>query len=139
LTVGKDGPRLTPSKVEGRGSVALGPRIQNGQLSVGVRANKTTIEGLAELVMLVTRTPVLDRTGVSGEFDVNISFVPPDINSPLLRPNVQLVSDPSRFAGLPVSGPSLFAALEELGLRLEETEASVEVLVIDRAERPSEN
>jgi uncharacterized protein (TIGR03435 family) len=39
-----------------------------------------------------------------------------------------------------MSGPSLFTALEEqLGLRLEAIRAPVETLIVERAEKPSEN
>jgi uncharacterized protein (TIGR03435 family) len=74
---------------------------------------------------------VADDTGLSGNFDLNLEYVP----------------DGNRLAGLisntqplDTAGPSLFTALQEqLGLRLESRKGPVEVFVIDHAERPSEN
>lgn len=66
--------------------------------------------------------PVLDRTGLTGNFGFTIKFAPAQATNP----------DPDR--------PSLFTALEEqLGLKLESTRAPVEVLVIDRIEKPAAN
>ncbi len=67
--------------------------------------------------------PVLDETGIAGTFDINLQWTP---DSTEQKP------DPSR--------PSLFTAVQEqLGLKLESRKGPVEILVIDRAERPSEN
>ena len=52
-------------------------------------------------------------------------------------PRFNLVLDFARAADPTASGPTIFTAIEEqLGLRLVPTEGSVELLVIDRVERP---
>jgi uncharacterized protein (TIGR03435 family) len=72
---------------------------------------------------------VIDRTGLSGVFDINLHFTPdriPDFGpgGPVIDPN----------------GPSIFTALQEqLGLKLDAQRGPVDVLVIDRAEIPAEN
>jgi uncharacterized protein (TIGR03435 family) len=79
------------------------------------------------LSSLVGRT-VVDRTGLTGEWDLELTWTP---------------DEPSRAAVAPAvdpNGPSLFTALQEqLGLKLESTKGPVEVLVVDRVERPSED
>jgi uncharacterized protein (TIGR03435 family) len=73
----------------------------------------TTLSGL-------TGRQVVDETGLTGMYSLHLEFAPPQ------------AEDSSR--------PSIFTALQEqLGLRLESSRGPVEVLVIDRAERPSEN
>jgi uncharacterized protein (TIGR03435 family) len=65
---------------------------------------------------------VLDKTDYAGKFDIDLKWAPDGI-----------------VVGAPEL-PSLFTALEEeLGLKLDSGKASIEVLVIDRIERPSEN
>lgn len=65
--------------------------------------------------------PLIDKTGLSGVWDVHLVWSPDDA--------------PDDDAG-----PSIYTALQEqLGLRLEATKAAVPVLVIDHIERPSEN
>ncbi len=68
---------------------------------------------------------VIDKTGFTERFNVLLDFAPP--------------SDPE--SRLPAySGPTIFAALDDqLGLSLVSAEASVDVFVIERVERPFEN
>jgi uncharacterized protein (TIGR03435 family) len=63
--------------------------------------------------------PVLDRTGLSGRFDISVDWA----------------SGPDVDGGVPV----FTAVQEQLGLRLESTTAPLDVVIIDRVERPSEN
>jgi uncharacterized protein (TIGR03435 family) len=76
---------------------------------------------------------VVDRTGLTGNFDGNLEWTPdqmpptPPPGAPPLPP-----IDPN--------GPSIFTALQEqLGLKLESTKGPVDVLVIDHVEKPSED
>jgi uncharacterized protein (TIGR03435 family) len=68
--------------------------------------------------------PVVDRTGLTGEFDFDLetTFAPPNPTG----------------AGADAGAPSVFVALQEqLGLKLEPTRTTVKVLVVDDAERPA--
>ena len=73
---------------------------------------------------------VTDKTGIDGNFDFTLDWSPDDAPG-----------GPSPAGGTPtLQFPPLFLALQEqLGLRLEQQKGPVEVLVIDRAERPAEN
>ena len=75
---------------------------------------------ISALSMAVNRS-IVDRTGLDGPFDAELRWSS-DVNT------IPANSDT----------PSIFTALQEqLGLRLESTRASVEVLVIDSVERPT--
>jgi len=77
---------------------------------------------IALMLTLITRRPVVDRTGLDGTFSFDLRFAPQDA-----KPG-------------DTSSASLFTALpEQLGLRLEDSRAPVDVVVIDRAEHPSDN
>jgi uncharacterized protein (TIGR03435 family) len=131
LSVGKGGPRLTAWK-EGEpvslGAVTGGPDA-NGEWRSIVRGAKLSMPKLAKQLVTVTTRPVMDRTGIVGDFNYNIEFAP-------LTPPPDSV-----LRGRPlVSGPPLSTALEEtMGLHLEPARVPVEFLVIERVERPSEN
>ena len=89
---------------------------------------------LSDLGMILARLPavrrrVLDRTGLTGRFDFDLEWTPSV--TPLETPTTGVPSD---------GGPTLFTALQEqLGLKLESTNETVSVLVIDRVNQPSEN
>ena len=81
--------------------------------------------------------PVLDKTELKGVYDFKLQFTPDDrlqSTSPL-APNARL---PESSADS--NAPSLFDALQEqLGLKLESGKGLVEVIVIDRLEKPLAN
>ncbi len=78
------------------------------------------------LLPMVERT-VVDKTGLIWNFDFELKWTP----EPRLQgPPPGAVPDPDR--------PSIFTALQEqLGLKLAPAKGSVDVLVIDRVERPT--
>ena len=83
------------------------------------------------LSRLINRV-VIDRTGLTGYYEVTLEFTP--------EPGSGLPAGalPPDFRPPPTDAPSLFTALrEELGLRLEPDRGPVRVLVIDEIERPS--
>ncbi len=74
--------------------------------------------------------PIVDQTGLSGTFDFTLEFTP-ESNGPL-PPGTNFQPD--------ASGPTLEEALrEQLGLRLESSKTTIDILVLDHVERPSEN
>jgi uncharacterized protein (TIGR03435 family) len=91
-----------------------------------------TLFQLANTLSNIVGQAVVDRTGLTGNFDIDLTWTPeqtaqrpPDTQDP---PH----ADPD--------GPSIFTALQEqLGLKLESEKTPVDVLVIDHAEHPIEN
>jgi uncharacterized protein (TIGR03435 family) len=74
--------------------------------------------------------PVVDKTGLTGTFDIVVEFTP-QINGPL-PPGATFQPDES--------GPTFLEAMkEQLGLRLDKQTAPVDSIVIDHIEQPSEN
>lgn len=83
-------------------------------------AGGTEISALVVILTGASGRPVLDRTGLPGGYDIDLKWTA----SP--QPDADAVS--------------IFTAVQEqLGLKLENGTAPLDVLVIDRIERPSEN
>ena len=83
----------------------------------------------------LVQRPVFDRTGLSGHFDIDVTYLP-ELESINGRPASENPSLPAQILG----APSIFTALQEqLGLKLESSRGPVDVLVIDRAEPLIEN
>ena len=93
---------------------------KEGELSA-LTGRRVTMAQLAEGLQPELHTFVLDQTGLSGKYFFGTKFVHPD------NPR-------------DVDGPSLFAALQELGLKLEKQKSPVEMLIVDHMEKvPVEN
>ena len=87
---------------------------------------------------------VVDMTGLDGLYDFELTFSSEGLQSPFARG--PLAPAPSAVAAgasaLPAAAdpvPSLFASIQQLGLKLESTKGPAEVLVIDSVQKPTEN
>ena len=140
---GTPGPRLRRTDVDcrallmARGGAPPPPLAAGGRPPCGavVSVSGTLIGGgqtmatLANTLSRMTNRVVLDRTGLPGSFDVDLQFNPDGLDG-LAPPS------PDRAASID-DRPSIFAALQEqLGLKLESTRGPIDMLVVDRAERP---
>jgi uncharacterized protein (TIGR03435 family) len=135
LVIAKNGLKLTESKPddthpdgaeEGHGN----KRPNTIHMSRGhLAAQAISMPDLEVILTQITGRTVLDKTGLKGNYDVTLNFAPVD-------------GQPTLLNGVPQeeTRPSIFTALQEqTGLKLESQKASVEVLVIDHVEHPSEN
>ncbi len=81
---------------------------------------KASMPAFVEQLSRFLGRPVIDRTGIHAEYDYRLEFAADDA--------------PTNAA------PSIFVAIQEqLGLKLEAAKGPVEMLIIDHAEKPSEN
>ncbi len=110
LVTAKPGPKLKPTTAQ-----APQMRGRAGTLT----AQKVTTALIAQLLSEKVERPIIDRTGITGEFDITLEWTPTDS---------------------PEAGMSIFTALQEqLGLKLEAAKSAVDLLVIDQIQRPSAN
>jgi len=100
------------------------------------KLNSTGVEIAQILPMLsrMFRRNVVDKTGLKGKFDIALEWTPDETLGRQAPPDAP---PPPISDG---TGPSIFTAIQEqLGLKLEAQKGPVEILVIERAEKPSEN
>jgi uncharacterized protein (TIGR03435 family) len=98
------------------------------------------IEGLREQLSTELGHVVQDKTGLTGNYDFNLRWAPDSARTPVLASAEGEQRGSDTAATSESYGPSLFTALEEqLGLKLESQKGSVEILVIDHVEMPTEN
>jgi uncharacterized protein (TIGR03435 family) len=99
---------------------------------VGLLGQNVPIAALASYLSIRLGVPIENQTGMSGLYDFTLTWRPDD--EEILPPGVP------RDVVTGSSGSSLFSALQEqLGLQLQSKKISVEVMVIDSAEKPTEN
>ena len=90
-----------------------------------VSARSASLEALATELAETLRRPVVNRTGLTGAFDIDLRYAS----------DLDVVPDPRTS-----NAPGLTTGLQEqLGLRLEASRGPVDVLVVDRVVMPTEN
>ena len=146
LILGKGSPKLKPLQEGSCIPVALGramPPLPSGQRycrnlvsPTSVNFQGGTLSMFAALLNLIVDRPVIDKTGITDYFEIQLKFSPDDSAAP--RP---ATADPGAPAAVGVpDAPYIFQAIQEqLGLKLAPAKGPVEVLVIDHIERPTQN
>ena len=93
-----------------------------------MRFRGITLEAFAKFLATPVRRPVIDRTGLTGDFDIELEMTA-EFGPPPPPPGLPDQVDRT-------SAPSIFTSVQEqLGLRLDSQRGPVDVLVIDRVER----
>ena len=130
LVVGPKGPLLTRSAGDPNGL----PGLLFQGLGVLPARNATMGDFAGVMQTAVLDRPVVDKTGLSGRYDFTLKWTPDETQFASMGVRVPPPTDD------PNAPPGLFTAIQEqLGLKFDSTKAPVDVLVIDRVERPSEN
>ena len=104
-----------------------------------IRFTKATTATFASQLGYALGQPVINKTGISGEFSFDLEWtpVPGEDGGPATSGLSPETPEPPPAIA---DGPSIFTAItEQLGLRLESGRGPVEVLVIDSAEKPDAN
>ena len=133
MVVAKGGPKITLSAGDPNDFPGIGFGREPGVLSLVGR--NTGLNGVANgLQSNILDKPVVDQTGLTGRYDFTLRWTP----------------DPTQWTnfGVPATAnpndldapPDIFTAFDQqLGLKLQPTKAVVDVMVIDRIEKPSPN
>jgi uncharacterized protein (TIGR03435 family) len=107
--------------------------LKNGPNQLFISSG-TTIDGFCSFLSRVTGHTVVDRTELTGKFDIRLEYLPEQATS-----GPAAVDQPDGTADIQ-PGPSLFAAIEQqLGLKLLPVKGNRQVIVIDHIEKPSRN
>jgi uncharacterized protein (TIGR03435 family) len=132
ISIGKDGPagiKMVKNTTNGArvGSQGLGRTLFSG----------VTMAGFAgQLQLRVLDRPVIDRTGLTDRYDFTLNWRPDEFQFP----RASAAQRASAVAAGADALPDLFTAVQEqLGLKLDTTKAPVDVLVIDKVSKPSDN
>ena len=111
--------------------------IRNNGKHTSLTAYGSTMDALASVLSGERETGgryVINKTGLTGKYDYTLEWAPEYLRAAVAPESASNSADPAP------TGPSLFTALEDqLGLKLVQGKAPVQVLVIDHVEPPSAN
>jgi|SRR5215472_4433702 len=132
LTVAKGGAKLKAAQPNGNlHGIGLQP-VPTGTLMF---ANNAPIPAFTSFLQsLVFDRPVVDQTGLTGRYDLTVTFTPDESMF-----NGHSLGFPKLDEGVEPA-PNLFEAMQQqLGLKLTPEKAQVDVLAVDHVEKPSAN
>jgi uncharacterized protein (TIGR03435 family) len=156
LTVGKGGAKLKPAEVRTNDTEpqALGPDGKPRQMMMmqfqpggaHLMAPSATVSSLADLVSRFTERPVIDMTGIEGQYDFDLTFAPETMRGPggpggpggFGGPGGPPGHTPNDTPSEPA--PSLSDAVQKYGLKLDARKAPMDLITVTHAEKtPTEN
>ncbi|MGA8740191.1 MAG: TIGR03435 family protein [Terracidiphilus sp.] len=128
LVITRKGPKFSPVEETSKHIDTTG---RAGSVTIDITSSSHAMADLAEILYRYTGRIVVDKTGLQGNYTINLKFAPDDAR--LALPSTETSSAPD-------TGPSVFTAVkEQLGLELKSGKGSIEILVIDHIDPPTEN
>jgi len=122
LTIAKGGMKLTPTSSDP--SALPEQEVQGGNADRQLKFTNVSMQDFSLMLLYEVDKPLVDRTGLSGRYDFRVTFT----------------KDESSVPAGGSSSPGLFTAMQEqLGLKLEPVKTAVDVLVVDRIQKPTAN
>ena len=116
------------------GMSAGSTRTNGSNGKVEIAGSAVPMRTLTVVLAQQLQRPVIDKTNLTGKFDFVLN------SSASANPAVVFSGGSVLPAAAESDGPSIFTAVQEqLGLKLDSAKGPVEVLIIDRVEKPSEN
>ncbi len=135
LVVGRKSAKLLPPTEHTDAPSLLFDRNPDGTFTL--TATSASTKQLTEALSTRLGVIVVDQTRLDGRFDFFLEFSPETRGEPMLSKSGEPLPQPPSDSS---PGPSIFQALQaKLGLKLEARKLPVEVIVIDRAQPPTEN
>jgi bla regulator protein blaR1 len=128
VTVAKGGPKFRPSEKNAT-------NIRSGAHSISME--RASIAGMTGVLATALGRPVVDRTELTGLYDLSVVWDDAPVSDGGL-PGTKALDAQEGPAG-DEHGSIFTAVREQLGLRLEASRAAVEVLVVDSVQRPGAN
>jgi len=124
--------KLPPPREPGKA-----PTLFCGQMMMSLNhlsAVGVPVENMIPMLSRLLGRTIIDKTGLTAKFDIKMDWTPDESQT------IQLPPDAPKPAVSDATGSSIFTALQEqLGLKLESQKGPVEIFIVERAEKPSEN
>ncbi|HYW45484.1 MAG TPA: TIGR03435 family protein [Bryobacteraceae bacterium] len=150
-----NGPVRVSGSMEGKGMVVSGGPNGQTKMSMGpggtmhLETLKMTMAGFAEVLSRFVDRPVVDMTGLKGNYQVAFDLTMEDLKN-VARASGMMVPGMGGAGGEPGKAPadaasdpagsSIFSNVQQLGLKLESRKQPVELIVVDHLEKtPTEN
>jgi len=150
MVAAKGGAKLKAAEIVPAGDPAPSPNAGRGETPRGTMETTTDASGmhfkasaiplaaLADLVSHFCERPVVDQTGIGGQYDFDLAISPEtlrDLPAGGAIPMRHGGGEPPQIDARAEPAASIFEALQRYGLKLEPRKAPMEVLTVDRIEK----
>jgi uncharacterized protein (TIGR03435 family) len=153
LVAGKGGLKLKPAEVTagpaagpagpppGPGAGGLprgGMMVRMDEAGAHLKSPSVTLSNFAEMLSRFSERPVVDMTGIQGQYDFDLVFTPEVMHGP---GRMMAGSPPPNSGEAPAEkAASMQEAVQKYGLKMEPRKAPMDLLIIDHIENtPTEN
>jgi uncharacterized protein (TIGR03435 family) len=141
LVIGKSGPKLKPAKIQESDcadpeavKLAMPCHEVMGGMGRGLHAKAVDVSDIAHYVENWSDRPVVDKTGLTGLFEIDTEGWTPMTAQPPREATGggdEGLNDPDRH--------TIFLVFDRLGLKLEQQRGPVQIYTIEHVEKLSEN